>query len=189
MFLRVGPHPDAHDDRVSVGYFVEIPPLLEVVQLANQIEAQGGKALAVQTDLSDPAQTKALVGQAVEQFGRIDVLVNNAGYGEGGPIELLGRAEMRRQFEVNLFAALELCGLAAPIMRRQGRGRIINVSSLSARPCSAQWRRTVFSLTPISAPISPLFRPTKKRNLTTRALISSSDSRRSIRLNPVKVRS
>ena len=102
-------------------------------ELADQIESQGGKAVAVQADLADSAQTKALVEQAMEQFGRIDVLVNNAGYGEGGPIELLGRDAMRRQFEVNLFAALELSGLAAPIMRRQGRGRIINVSSVSAR--------------------------------------------------------
>jgi NAD(P)-dependent dehydrogenase (short-subunit alcohol dehydrogenase family) len=102
-------------------------------QLAAQIESQGGEALAVRTDLADSAQTKALVEQAMVRFGRIDVLVNNAGYGAGGPIELLGRDAMRRQFEVNLFAALELCGLAAPIMRRQGRGRIINVSSLSAR--------------------------------------------------------
>ena len=102
-------------------------------RLAAEIESQGGEALAVRTDLVDSAQTQGLVEQAMARFGRIDVLVNNAGYGEGGPIELLGRDSMRRQFEVNLYAALELCGLVAPIMRRQGCGRIINVSSLSAR--------------------------------------------------------
>jgi NAD(P)-dependent dehydrogenase (short-subunit alcohol dehydrogenase family) len=87
----------------------------------------------VQADLADSQQTKALVEKAMDGFARIDVLVNNAGYGEGGPIELQGRDVMRRQFEVNLFAALELCGLVAPIMRRQGGGRIVNVSSISSR--------------------------------------------------------
>jgi NAD(P)-dependent dehydrogenase (short-subunit alcohol dehydrogenase family) len=102
-------------------------------RLAERIASEGGEALPVPADLADPAQTRALIEQAVQHFARIDVLVNNAGYGEGGPIELLGRDLMRRQFEVNLFAPLELCGLVAPVMRRQGGGRIINVGSVSAR--------------------------------------------------------
>jgi NAD(P)-dependent dehydrogenase (short-subunit alcohol dehydrogenase family) len=102
-------------------------------RIAEEIALEGGEALPVRIDLAEPGACQALVQQALERFGRIDVLVNNAGYGEGGPIELLGRDVMRRQFEVNLFAPLELCGLVAPIMRRQGGGRIVNVSSVSGR--------------------------------------------------------
>jgi NAD(P)-dependent dehydrogenase (short-subunit alcohol dehydrogenase family) len=102
-------------------------------RIAAEIASEGGEALPIQVDLADAGACQALVQQALDRFGRVDVLVNNAGYAEGGPIELLGRDVVRRQFEVNLFAPLELCGLVAPLMRRQGGGRIVNVSSVSGR--------------------------------------------------------
>ncbi|MCA9771757.1 MAG: SDR family NAD(P)-dependent oxidoreductase [Myxococcales bacterium] len=101
--------------------------------LAKEIEGRGGRALAVPTDLASEEETRALVRRAMEAFGRIDLLVNNAGYGKAGPLELLTRDDARRQFEVNLFATLQLCAEVAPIMRAQGGGRILNVSSGSAK--------------------------------------------------------
>lgn len=101
--------------------------------LAKEVESRGGRALAVPTDLASEAETSALLRRTMDAFGRIDVLVNNAGYGKAGPIEMLTREDARRQFEVNVFATLQLCAEVAPIMRAQGGGRIINVSSGSAK--------------------------------------------------------
>jgi NAD(P)-dependent dehydrogenase (short-subunit alcohol dehydrogenase family) len=98
--------------------------------IAKDISRQGGEALPVVTDLADDASTTSLVEAAMGAFGRIDVLVNNAGYSPGGAIEHFSRETIRHVFEVNLLAGLQLCGEIAPIMRRQGGGRIINVGSL-----------------------------------------------------------
>jgi len=65
--------------------------------------------------------------------GRVDLLVNNAGYGEPGPVETVARDDYRRQFEVNFFAPAELIRGVLPIMRRQRSGRIVNVSSVAGR--------------------------------------------------------
>ena len=99
--------------------------------LAKEIAAAGGSALPVVTDLARGADCAALVERTLRELGRIDVLVNNAGFSPGAPIELLPRAEMSRTFEVNLIAALHLTGLVAPAMRAQGGGRVINIGSLA----------------------------------------------------------
>ncbi|MFI5318126.1 MAG: SDR family oxidoreductase [Myxococcota bacterium] len=99
--------------------------------LAKEIAGGGGSALPVAADLAREADCAALVERALREWGRIDVLVNNAGFSPGAPIELLPRAEMSRTFEVNLIAALHLTGLVAPAMRAQGGGRVINIGSLA----------------------------------------------------------
>ncbi len=98
--------------------------------LAKEIAAEGGEALPVAVDLADAAATSELVARAREAFGRIDLLVNNAGYSPGAALEQISRAELRHIFEVNLFSALQLVGEIAPLMREQGGGRIVNVGSL-----------------------------------------------------------
>jgi len=95
------------------------------------ITRDGGRALAVPTDLSDAAATSALVRSAIDSYDRVDVLVNNAGYGPPYALEQLDRDRLRHVFDVNLLAAMQLIGELTPIMRKQGGGRVVSVSSLS----------------------------------------------------------
>ena len=99
--------------------------------LAKDIAQHGGEALPVVCDLADEAATTSLVEAAMSAYGRIDVLVNNAGYSPGGAIEHFGRDALRHIFEVNLLGALQLVHEIAPIMRKQRGGRIINVGSIA----------------------------------------------------------
>lgn len=100
-------------------------------RLVSEIAAQGGKAMSVPTDLSSGDETSALVRTTVERFGRVDVLVNNAGYGPPYALEQMDREAMRHVFDVNLLSGMQLIAELTPTMRAQGGGRIINISSLS----------------------------------------------------------
>lgn len=95
------------------------------------ISAGGGTALSVPTDLSDAEQTSALVRTTLDTFGRVDVLVNNAGYGPPYALEQLDREALRHVFDVNLLSGMQLISELAPTMREQGGGRIINIGSLT----------------------------------------------------------
>jgi NAD(P)-dependent dehydrogenase (short-subunit alcohol dehydrogenase family) len=83
-------------------------------------------------DVTDAASRKRAVDGALARFGRIDVLINNAGVGARGSFEDTPESQFRAMFETNLFGPLELIRLALPIMRAQGSGRIINVTSVAA---------------------------------------------------------
>ena len=87
----------------------------------------------VRLDVTDRAATAACVEDAVVRFGRLDVLVNNAGYGLWGAQEDLSDAEIARQFDTNLLGQWRMVRAAAPQLRRQGYGKIVNVSSLSGQ--------------------------------------------------------
>lgn len=83
-------------------------------------------------DVTDKFSVRQLVDRTVSEQGRIDVLINNAGYGEYGPLEEVPIENAKKQFDVNLFAVGQLTQLVLPVMRRQNSGRIINVSSIGA---------------------------------------------------------
>jgi NAD(P)-dependent dehydrogenase (short-subunit alcohol dehydrogenase family) len=83
--------------------------------------------------LADEAGATRTVQEVLNRASRIDVLVNNAGYAKLGAVEDLPRADLRHQFEVNVFGAMQLCREVLPTMRAQRSGRIINVSSLAGK--------------------------------------------------------
>ena len=101
--------------------------------IATLCRKAGADVLVVPTDLADVAQVKALADKAVEHFGRVDALVNNAGYGQMGPIELVAPEDAKRQFAVNFHGPLVLTQALIPVMRDCGGGRVINISSLGGR--------------------------------------------------------
>lgn len=86
--------------------------------------------LTVQLDVTDDASMRAAVEHIAAQHGAVDVLVNNAGYGQNGPLEVLAVNDVRRQFETNVFGLVRLSQLVLPGMRRKGWGRVINVGSI-----------------------------------------------------------
>jgi short-subunit dehydrogenase len=110
---------------------------LTVYATARQVDAlaglagQGIRTLAL--DVTNEASMTAAAAAVEEAAGPVGVLVNNAGYGLYGPVEQLPMDEIRRQFETNFFGLVRLTQLVLPGMRRRGRGRILNVSSMGGR--------------------------------------------------------
>ena len=96
-------------------------------------EAAGLPLTVLRLDLLDEAAVSRVVRTIFDLSGRIDVVVNNAGYGQLGAVEDLSRDVLRRQFEVNVFAASQVCREVLPMMRAQGSGTIVNVSSIAGR--------------------------------------------------------
>ena len=84
----------------------------------------------VELDVSSEAQARAAVDTAVERFGRIDVLVNNAGYGQFGYFEEISSAAIERQFATNVFGLMHVMRAVLPVMRRQRAGHVFNFSSI-----------------------------------------------------------
>lgn len=83
-------------------------------------------------DVTDAAMRRSVIDLAVSRFGRLDLLINNAGIGARGSFEDTPDAQWRLMFETNLFGPLDLIRLALPVMRAQGAGRVINVTSVAA---------------------------------------------------------
>jgi NAD(P)-dependent dehydrogenase (short-subunit alcohol dehydrogenase family) len=110
-------------------------------------------ARLISLDLEDDTSIMAAVAMLLDEAGRIDALVNNAGYGAYGALEDVPLAEARRQVEVNLFGLARLTQLALPIMRQQGAGRIVNISSIGGRihePMGSWYHATKFAVEGLS---------------------------------------
>jgi NAD(P)-dependent dehydrogenase (short-subunit alcohol dehydrogenase family) len=90
----------------------------------------GDKILPIQLDVTDREADLAAVARAHDHFGRLDVVVNNAGYGQFGMVEELSEADARAQIETNLFGALWITQAALPFLREQGSGHILQVTSI-----------------------------------------------------------
>ena len=99
--------------------------------LVNAITTSGGKALALATDVTNPADVQALVDAAVEQRGRVDVILNNAGVMPHSPLERRKIDDWNRTIDVNIKGVLYGIAAALPHMERQKSGHIINVSSVA----------------------------------------------------------
>jgi len=95
------------------------------------LETAGGKAIAM--DITDEEAVKQAVQQIIDEQGRIDVLVNNAGYAVYGPVETVDMDDARRQFEVNIFGLARITQEVLPHMRAEGAGTIINLSSMGGK--------------------------------------------------------
>jgi NAD(P)-dependent dehydrogenase (short-subunit alcohol dehydrogenase family) len=102
-------------------------------QLADLVERYGDQVRTLALDVTDPQAAGDAIEAAVEAFGRLDVLVNNAGYGNIGSIEDTRLEDIRAQIETNLFGVIHVTKAAIPVLRKQGSGHIIQVSSIGGR--------------------------------------------------------
>jgi len=121
--------------------------------LARELDPSGARVLALAGDITDAVVRQRLVDEAVARFGGIDALVNNAGYGTRGPVELVPVDLIRRNFETNLFSLIALTQLVVPHLRKRGAGRIVNIGSVAgriARPLSSVYDSTKHALEAIT---------------------------------------
>ncbi len=117
--------------------------------LADEIEASGGAALALPADVADAAMVRDAVSQTLARWGRIDVLVNDAGYGFLGSVEVTTPDDFRRIFAVNVIGAVLATQAVLPAMKEARRGHIINISSVIGRrgvPQRAAYAVTKFGI-------------------------------------------
>jgi NADP-dependent 3-hydroxy acid dehydrogenase YdfG len=108
-----------------------------IESLASRIVEQGGRAIAVRTDVGEESQARAFVERAHAELGRLDVLVNNAGVMLLGPIAHAPTEEWRQMIHANVFGVLYCTHAALPLMAEQGSGHVVNVSSVAGRVARA----------------------------------------------------
>jgi NAD(P)-dependent dehydrogenase (short-subunit alcohol dehydrogenase family) len=121
------------------------------IERMRALEREGARLVAL--DLTDDASIQAVVGAVTRGTGRLDAIVNNAGYGSYGSLEEVPLDEARRQFEVNVFGLARLIQLALPAMRAQGSGRIVNITSIGGKihePMGSWYHATKFAVEGLS---------------------------------------
>jgi NAD(P)-dependent dehydrogenase (short-subunit alcohol dehydrogenase family) len=129
-------------------------------ELLDVIEKEGGDKLPLeilQLDVTNENSVKTTIDRIVKECGRIDILVNNAGYGLIGALEDIPMEEVRAHFETNLFGAMRVIQSVLPIMRKQNKGTIVNISSMGGRiafPLSSTYSGTKFALEGLSESLS-----------------------------------
>ncbi|MFF5290088.1 oxidoreductase [Paractinoplanes globisporus] len=116
----------AHGDRV-------VATARRPEQIKSLIDAYGDRVRTTALDVTDPEAARAAVALAVNAFGRLDVLVNNAGYADVASIEDMPEDEFRAQVDANFFGVVNVTRAALPVMRAQGAGHIIQISSVGGR--------------------------------------------------------
>ena len=116
----------------GAGFDIVVADVLDSREAVDEIEAGGGRAIGCRTDISSAADNNALASAAADAFGTIDVLINNAAYYSQitrGPFNEVSLQEWDRTFEINVRGAWLACCAVYPYMRKQGSGKIINISS------------------------------------------------------------
>ncbi len=125
----------------------------KLTAIAAVCEKAGAEVLILPTDIAQIDQAQNLAHATLKRFGQVDVLVNNAGYGQMGPLEMMPMDACRRQFEVNVLGPLALTQAIIPSMRDRGGGRIINISSIGGRtafPLGGLYSSSKFALEALS---------------------------------------
>lgn len=121
--------------------------------LARDLDPSGANVLAIAGDITSDADRRALVDATLAKFGRVDGLVNNAGYGTRGPVEIVPVDLIRKNYETNIFSLVALTQLVIPHLRAQGGGCIVNIGSVAgriARPLSSIYDSTKHALEAIT---------------------------------------
>jgi len=121
--------------------------------LARELDPTGANVLTVAGDITSEADRRQLVAATLAKFSRIDGLVNNAGYGTRGPVELVPVELIRKNYETNIFSLIALTQLVVPHLRAQGSGCIVNIGSVAgkiARPLSSIYDSTKHALEAIT---------------------------------------
>ncbi|MDR6193762.1 SDR family NAD(P)-dependent oxidoreductase [Siphonobacter sp. SORGH_AS_0500] len=107
--------------------------------LVQAVGASSSSFLPLQVDLTSESSVQQAITQTHQTFGKLDVILNNAGYGIGGSIEELSDAETRTSFDVNVFATLNVIRKAMPLLREQRSGHIINIASIAGFSANTGW--------------------------------------------------
>jgi len=107
--------------------------------LANSVGTSSSQFLPLRVNLADENSVAQALEQTVKTFGRLDVVVNNAGYGIGGSVEEVTDAEVRQAFDVNVFGTINVIRKALPYLRKQRSGHIINISSIAGITGGTGW--------------------------------------------------
>jgi short-subunit dehydrogenase len=125
----------------------------ELAHAKAELASRGGDVLSIQCDLLDPVQIQSAVQQTLQRFGKIDILINNAGIIEVGPLNHMQREDFDRAMRLHFWAPFELIMQIVPEMRRIGGGRIVNISSVGGKvavPHMAPYSASKFALSGFS---------------------------------------
>jgi NAD(P)-dependent dehydrogenase (short-subunit alcohol dehydrogenase family) len=117
---------------LSAGYQL-IATARNPAQLADLVERYGDQVHAVELDVTNPLAARNAIQTAVDTFGRLDIVVNNAGYGNIAAIEDITDKDLRAQMDTNFYGVVNVTRAAIPVLRKQGSGHIIQVSSIGGR--------------------------------------------------------
>lgn len=107
----------------------------ELEKVASEIRAKGRKALAIPTDVSNEDQVKAMAEQTMKEFGKVDILVCNAGFGWTGPTHLMERSDWDTVFNTNFFGVIHFIRHFVPSMTRERQGHVVIISSIFGITC------------------------------------------------------